>query len=110
MLAIFKILMEMATNEENDGCFVKVGRWVKGLWENMVCSIVDSARKVKKHGEEDPRRIIHSAKVGLAIALVSLIYFCDSTYIGFGVSAMWAVMTVVVVFEFSVGKFMPCDW
>lgn len=82
---------------------MKMGRWVKGLWKNIVCIIVDSARNVMKHGEEDPRRIIHSAKVGLAIALVSLIYYFDPTYIGFGVSAMWAVMTVVVVFEFSVG-------
>lgn len=88
-----------STNQENGGFFTKM----KGLWENVVCCIVDGARNVKKLGEEDPRRIIHSAKVGLAIALVSLIYYCDPTYKGFGVSAMWAVMTVVVIFEFSVG-------
>ncbi|KAL0293710.1 UNVERIFIED_CONTAM: Aluminum-activated malate transporter 2 [Sesamum calycinum] len=56
-----------------------------------------------KLGEEDPRRVVHSFKVGLAITLVSLFYYFDFSYEGFGVNAMWAVMTVVVVFEFSVG-------
>ncbi|KAI9194297.1 hypothetical protein LWI28_004916 [Acer negundo] len=59
--------------------------------------------KLKKLGKDDPRRIIHSLKVGLAITLVSLFYYFEPLYEGFGVSAMWAVMTVVVVFEFSVG-------
>ncbi|KAF5932631.1 hypothetical protein HYC85_028802 [Camellia sinensis] len=30
-------------------------------------------------------------------------YYCDPLYDGFGVSAMWAVLTIVVVFDFSVG-------
>ncbi|KAJ0084054.1 hypothetical protein Patl1_30309 [Pistacia atlantica] len=59
--------------------------------------------KIKKLGQDDPRRITHSLKVGLAITLVSLFYYFEPLYSGFGVSAMWAVLTVVVVFEFSVG-------
>lgn len=66
--------------------------------------VVEAARKAKKLGQEDPRRIIHSLKVGLAITLVSLIYYFNPAYGDFGVSTMWAVLTVVVVFEFSVGK------
>lgn len=64
---------------------------------------------VKKIAKEDPRKLIHSIKVGLAIALVSLFYYFEPLfdYEGFGVSSMWAVLTVVVVFEFSVGKFLP---
>ena len=36
---------------------------------------------------------------------MSLFYYFDPLYVGFGSSAMWAVLTVIVVFEFSVGKF-----
>lgn len=91
-------------NQENVGYFSRGCSWFKGLWENLVSKIVEVARNMKSLGKEDPRRIIHSVKVGLAIALVSLVYYFDPIYEGFGVSAMWAVITVVVVFEFSVGK------
>ncbi|POO01346.1 Aluminum-activated malate transporter [Trema orientale] len=65
--------------------------------------VVQLSLKLKKLGEEDPRRIVHSFKVGLAITLVSLFYYFKPLYDGFGVAAMWAVLTVVVIFEFSVG-------
>ncbi|PIN25202.1 hypothetical protein CDL12_02059 [Handroanthus impetiginosus] len=74
-----------------------------GPFEKIGNMVVGAARNAKKLGEQDPRRIVHSFKVALTITLVSLIYYFDFLYDGFGVSAMWAVMTVVVVFEFSVG-------
>ncbi|PPR87421.1 hypothetical protein GOBAR_AA33269 [Gossypium barbadense] len=79
-------------------------------WLALVDSIVKIRSKVaefpgkmKKVAEDDPRRIVHSFKVGLAITLVSLFYYFDHLYVGFGSSAMWAVLTVIVVIEFSVG-------
>lgn len=60
--------------------------------------------KSKKLGKDDPRRIVHSLKVGLALTLVSLIYYLKPLYDGIGINALWAVLTVVLVFEFSVGK------
>ena len=71
------------------------------LWEKRV---VEVAKKAKKIGKEDPRTIIHSLKVAVALTLVSLFYYYQPFYDSFGANAMWAVMTVVVVFEFSVGK------
>ncbi|KAI3938585.1 hypothetical protein MKW98_016090, partial [Papaver atlanticum] len=59
--------------------------------------------KVKKVGTDDPRRVTHSFKAGLALSLVSLLYYNKSLYGGFGSSIIWAVFTVVVVFEFRVG-------
>ncbi|KAL0797503.1 hypothetical protein Bca101_052677 [Brassica carinata] len=64
-------------------------------------------REVRRVGEEDPRRIVHAFKVGVALVLVSCFYYYQpfgpfTDY--FGINAMWAVMTVVVVFEFSVGS------
>ncbi|KAF9619877.1 hypothetical protein IFM89_009659 [Coptis chinensis] len=51
----------------------------------------------------DTRQLTHSLKVGTALVLVSLLYLVDSLYEQVGENAMWAIMTVVVVFEFSAG-------
>ena len=67
--------------------------------------MVGMARNIQKLGQEDPRRVVHSLKVGLALTLVStILYYPQTVYIHFGFDAVWAVMTVVLVFEFSVGK------
>ncbi|KAE8676534.1 Aluminum-activated malate transporter 8 [Hibiscus syriacus] len=65
--------------------------------------VISTAKSIKKLGQDDPRRLTHSLKVGLALTLVSLLYYARPIYDGFGVSGMWAVLTVVVVFEFTVG-------
>ncbi|XAR60187.1 hypothetical protein NMG60_11033449 [Bertholletia excelsa] len=65
--------------------------------------IKDLYDSLKKVGEDDPRRVMHSLKVGLALASISLFCYFQPTDSSFGASAMWAVMTVVVVFEFFVG-------
>lgn len=57
-------------------------------------------------GKEDPRRIIHAFKVGLSLTLVSLLYLMEPLFKGIGSNAMWAVMTVVVVLEFTAGEFL----
>ncbi|PSR86445.1 Aluminum-activated malate transporter like [Actinidia chinensis var. chinensis] len=80
-----------------------VCNWFKAVHEKLRSKVSEVAKEAKKLGEDDPRRIIHSIKVGIAICLVSLVYYFDPLYEGFGISAMWAVMTVVVIFEFSVG-------
>ncbi|GAB4834053.1 hypothetical protein Ancab_032306 [Ancistrocladus abbreviatus] len=68
-----------------------------------VKALKELAKNIKKIGEDDPRRVIHSFKVGLALTLVSLMYYFRPLYDGFGGFGMWAVLTVVVIFEFSVG-------
>ena len=92
-------------NEQTSGSFGRAWSWLKALPVNLWLSIADTGCKAKKLGEDDPRRIIHACKVGLAITLVSLFFYFNTLYDGFGVAAMWAVLTVVVVFEFSVGMF-----
>ncbi|KDP35821.1 hypothetical protein JCGZ_10630 [Jatropha curcas] len=56
-----------------------------------------------KVGRDDPRRVIHAFKVGLALTLVSLMYLIEPLFEGIGQNAIWAVMTVVVVLEFTAG-------
>ncbi|KAF0893391.1 hypothetical protein E2562_024211 [Oryza meyeriana var. granulata] len=73
-------------------CVAALGSRVSGL-----------AGRVWKIGSDDPRRAVHGVKVGLALALVSVFYYTRPLYDGVGGAAMWAVMTVVVVFEYTVG-------
>lgn len=61
-------------------------------------------RKIWKVGRDDPRRAIHSLKVGFSLTLVSLLYLMEPLFKGVGQNAIWAVMTVVVVLEFTAGK------
>lgn len=82
------------------------GAWgrVKALPHKLKAKVTSTAKSIKKLGRDDPRRLTHSLKVGLALTLVSLLYYARPIYDGFGMSGMWAVLTVVVVFEFTVGK------
>ncbi|KAK7267761.1 hypothetical protein RIF29_20440 [Crotalaria pallida] len=57
----------------------------------------------QKKNEHVTKRIIHSIKVGISLVLVSLLYLVDPLYEQVGENAMWAIMTVVVIFEFSAG-------
>lgn len=77
-----------------------------GFCGRLKNKVVEFPCKLKKLGQDDPRRIVHSLKVGLAVLLVSLLFYFDPLYDGLGASAMWAVLTVVVVFEFSVGTYV----
>ncbi|QCD86881.1 Aluminum-activated malate transporter [Vigna unguiculata] len=52
---------------------------------------------------KDAKKIIHSIKVGISLVLISLLYLLDPLYEQVGENAIWAIMTVVVTFEFSAG-------
>ncbi|KAJ0971101.1 hypothetical protein J5N97_019060 [Dioscorea zingiberensis] len=58
----------------------------------------------EKKETHELRKTIHCIKVGIAMTLVSLYYYTNPwSNINSQGAAMWAVMTVVVVFEFTVG-------
>ncbi|XP_050937701.1 aluminum-activated malate transporter 2-like [Cucumis melo] len=86
---------EILTNDHH-GCF-------KGKACNLEEKVVELANNTKKVGKDDPRRIVHSLKLGLAAAMVSSFYYFEPLYDSFGASSIWAIITVIVVFEFSVG-------
>ncbi|KAI6673993.1 hypothetical protein NL676_001899 [Syzygium grande] len=77
--------------------------WPRTCFAKYKDKAVDIGKSIKKISQDDPRRVIHSLKVGLALTLVSLIYYVRPFYDSYGISGMWAVLTVVVVFEFTVG-------
>lgn len=78
--------------------------WVMALLGKFKTKVTQVAKNTAKLGKDDPRRVIHSLKVAMALTLVSLLYYWSALYDGLGVAGMWAVLTVVVVFEFTVGK------
>ena len=65
-----------APSIENAGPFTRACVWHK-LMANKIVEVVE---KTKKLGQDDPRRIVHSLKVGLALTLVSLFYYIQPLY------------------------------
>ncbi|KAI7739497.1 hypothetical protein M8C21_009544, partial [Ambrosia artemisiifolia] len=56
-----------------------------------------------KYHEQHERKVIHSIKVGTALVLVSLLYLLDPLFKHVGESSMWAIMTVVLIYDFFAG-------
>ncbi|KAK7335603.1 hypothetical protein VNO80_27539 [Phaseolus coccineus] len=84
---------------ENAGC---THAW-RTLAEKPRTMLVNFTKMVIKLGKDDPRRIIHSFKFGLALVLISILQYFRPSFYAFGDNIMWAVLTVVLVLEFSVG-------
>ncbi|KAL9322623.1 hypothetical protein ACSQ67_010676 [Phaseolus vulgaris] len=84
---------------ENPGC---THAW-RTLAEKPRTMLVNFTKMVVKLGKDDPRRIIHSFKFGFALVLISILQYFRPSFYAFGDNIMWAVLTVVLVLEFSVG-------
>lgn len=90
--------------EHKTGIVARAWAWLVRFLVMLKDKFVGFFKNVWQLGVDDPRKVIHAFKVGLALALVTLFYYTRPLYEGFGGTAMWAVMTVVVVFEYTVGK------
>lgn len=94
-----------STNQVNKAGFLsRLGGFFKAMPMKFKSKVMNATKSVKKIGKDDPRRVIHSLKVGVALTVVSLFYYSRPLYNGFGDAGIWAVLTVVVVFEFTVGE------
>ncbi|GAB4857463.1 hypothetical protein Ancab_015372 [Ancistrocladus abbreviatus] len=58
---------------------------------------------VWKFCKEDVNRVIFALKVGLAVLLVSMLILFQASYEVFGTNIIWSIITVVVMFEYTVG-------
>lgn len=72
-------------------------------FDHNPCQPIVSFLRQSINNIQDMKKVIHSIKVGVALLLVSLLYLLDPLYKQVGDNAMWAIMTVVVVFEFFAG-------
>ena len=77
--------------------------WLKGLFYRPISKIWRFLDKSWNLGVAEPKKVIHGAKVGLALLIVSIFYYNQNLYDGVGGYATWAIMTIVVVFESNVG-------
>ncbi|CAH1451260.1 unnamed protein product [Lactuca virosa] len=68
-------------------------------WEDLQEFLV----KVYEMGRSDPRQIIFAAKSGFALAFVSVLIFFKEPLDYISQYCIWAILTVIVVFEFSIG-------
>ncbi|CAL5432370.1 unnamed protein product [Camellia sinensis] len=98
------VAMAMDTeSQETSGRVKNMKKRIENLGEKMKRLPGLTWKTVWKVGRDDPRRVIHSLKVGLSLTLVSLLYLMEPLFKGVGENAIWAVMTVVVVLEFTAG-------
>lgn len=71
---------------------------------NKVCKAIQGFFKnLWEFCKEDPSRVTFSLKVGLAVTVCSLLMLVRKPYDAFGSNAVWSIMTVAVVFEYTVG-------
>ncbi|XP_054808977.1 aluminum-activated malate transporter 10 isoform X2 [Prosopis cineraria] len=80
--------------------FGRIKQWIEGLGLKLVKFL----KKAWELGVKDPKKFIHGIKVATALTLVSLFYYVKPLYDGVEGNAMWAVMTVVVVFQYTAGE------
>ncbi|KAL7003699.1 Aluminum-activated malate transporter 4 [Sarracenia purpurea var. burkii] len=76
---------------------------LRDKFHNFWTNSRDTAIKVCQMGRSDPRKIIFAAKMGLSLALVSILIFFKEPLNYISQYSIWAILTVVVVFEFSIG-------
>lgn len=91
--------LDFDEEEEERGCLRRLGDRIAGMWGKAWQLVV----KGWNFGRSDPRKVIFGAKMGLALTLTSFIIFLKEPSIDLTKHSVWAILTVVVVFEFSIG-------
>ncbi|KAM7508915.1 hypothetical protein LguiA_019368 [Lonicera macranthoides] len=75
-----------------------------GRFSRKLMKIVKAVKEeATKAGREDPRKVVHSIKVGMALTIASLIYLLEPFFNGMGQNSIWTVLTVILVLEFTAG-------
>uniref|UniRef100_A0ACD5VBY8 Uncharacterized protein n=1 Tax=Avena sativa TaxID=4498 RepID=A0ACD5VBY8_AVESA len=87
-----------AKEQEQKGLLRRAGAAVAGAW----AAVCEGAAEMWAFARADRRRPVFAAKVGLALALISLLVFLREPR-EIASHSVWAILTVVVVFEFSIG-------
>lgn len=89
--------------EMESGSIYQEWLWLYHLVSAAKLKVSGFMKRAWKIGADDPRTVVHCIKVGIALTLVSVFYYTRPLYDGVGGTAMWAIMTIVVVFEYTVG-------
>lgn len=84
------VLPEFVRKPRNEERFI-ICRYIRDLWE---------------FAKEDKHGVAFSLKVGLAMIIVSLLILISQPYEVFGTNIIYAILTVVVMFEYTVGLYI----
>ncbi|XP_048428169.1 aluminum-activated malate transporter 4-like [Pyrus x bretschneideri] len=90
---------EYQTAESRCICFNSMGKMMMNSWKDLL----DFAVNAWQMGRSDPRKVIFAIKMGLALSTVSLLIFWKKSYRDVSQYSIWAILTVIVMFEFSIG-------
>ncbi|KAK9075272.1 hypothetical protein SSX86_003594 [Deinandra increscens subsp. villosa] len=83
------------TSNEDASVLDRIKKW----WRDVGLFLVN----VFEMGRSDHRQFIFAAKSGLALAIVSVLIFFKEPLNYMSQYSIWAILTVIVVFEFSIG-------
>ncbi|XP_009619311.1 aluminum-activated malate transporter 4-like [Nicotiana tomentosiformis] len=86
---------EYGLDVENEGLRNRINEFCSNVKQGLFKAI--------EMGRKDPRKVIFAAKMGSALSLVSVLIFFKEPLSYIGTYSIWAILTVVVVFEFSIG-------
>lgn len=92
--------LDLEDDAKGRGCFRRMCDGIGWLWAQVRMAMTVSVELARS----DFRKAVFAAKMGLALALISLLVFIKEPFQDLSSHCVWAILTVVVVFEFSIGK------
>ncbi|XP_059649459.1 aluminum-activated malate transporter 9-like [Cornus florida] len=102
-LLVFGSLENENENENGrSGCMCSF-KSMQGKITELRYDLQEFSRKVWEMGRSDPRKFIFAIKMGVALSIVSMLIFCKELSPDINQYSIWAILTVVVMFEFSIG-------
>lgn len=77
--------------------------FVKNTTSKRSSLLTKCVRDVIEFAKEDSNRVVFAIKVGLAMLLVSLLILIRGPFELFGTNILWSILTVGIMFEYTVG-------
>jgi hypothetical protein len=73
-----------SAGEGNAGFLASCRDRLRSASDGLRCAVAGFAGKLARIARDDPRRVAHSLKVGLALTLVSVFYYVTPLFNGWG--------------------------